>query len=154
MALPQFRKYVLVNNSGVTLAFDTNGRINIKETALHDDVTNGKVIYTPLADDDLGFIATSTLADGAEIVGDIELDNTSNLFLGSQIQIEITHDGGLTADGSFDLFVSMGDATGQLETDANGYNTAEENKLFHLGSLTWIISVDDQIIRSTIFHLG
>ena len=155
MALPQFRTYVLVNNSGVTLAFDANGRINIKETALHDNTTTGKVVYTPLADDDLGFVATGTLADGAEIVGDIEIDNTSNLFLASQIQIEITHDGGTAADGTFDLYMSSGDATGELQTDASGYNTAETNKLFFVGSLIWESSgLDDEVMRSDIFHIG
>lgn len=153
MALPQFWSYVLVNNSGVTLDFSAGGRINIKETALHDNTTDGKIEYTQQTDDDLGF-TTGTIIDGAEIVGDVERNNTSDKFLSSQIQIEITHDGGLTADGTFDLYLSVGDATGELQTDANGYNTAEENKLFFVGSLVWIISADDQLIRSDIFHIG
>ena len=62
--LPQVRRYILVNNSGQLLSYNANGRINIKETAYRFN-TAGEMEYVPLADDDLGFIAASTLADGA-----------------------------------------------------------------------------------------
>ena len=155
MPLPQFRQFVLVNNSGQLLSYDAGGRINIKETAWHINTTDGRVVYTILSDDDLAFVATSTLANGAEIVGDNEVDNTSNLYLGSQVQIEITHDEGTLADGTFDLYMASGDATGELETDGSGYDAAETNKLFIVGSLTWhSAGVDDEVMRSGIFHIG
>jgi hypothetical protein len=155
MPLPQFRQYVLVNNSGQTLTFNNNGRINIKETAIHYDTTNGKLVYTQLADDDLGFVAGSSLADGSEIVGDNEVDNTSNLYVSSQVQIEVTHDEGTLADGTFDLYMAMGDASGELETDASGYASAEANQLYFVGSLTWESNgLDDEVMRSQIFHIG
>lgn len=154
MPLPQFRKYVLVNNSGQTLTYNNNGRINIKETAWYVNPATGKIVYAALSDDDMGFVAASSLADGAEIVGDVELNNTSNLYIGSQIQIEITHDEGTAADGTFDLYVASGDATGELQTDASGYASAEANKLRFVGSLVWESNgLDDEVMRSPILEL-
>ncbi len=155
MPLPQFRQFIIVNNSGQLLTFNNNGRINIKETAIHYSTSTGKLVYTQLADDDLGFVAASSLADGSEIVGDNEVDNTSNLFISSQVQIEITHDEGTLADGTFDLYMAMGDATGELETDASGYASAEANKLQFMGSLFWESNgLDDEVMRSQIFNIG
>jgi len=152
--LPQFRKYILVNNSGQTLAFDTNGRINIKETAYRFN-TAGEMVYVPLADDDLGFIAAGSLANGVEIVGDNEIDNTQARHVGSHVQIEVTHDAGTLADGTFDLYMAQGDATGETEEDGTGYNTAEANKLEPIGSLTWESNgLDDEVMRSPIFEIG
>jgi hypothetical protein len=155
MPLPQFRKFILVNNSGQDLTFNNNGRVNIKETAIHFNTVDGKVVYTQLPDDDLGFIAASDITFGAEIVGDNEVDNTSTTYVQSQIQIEITHDEGLAADGVFDLYMAMGDASGELETDASGYVSAEANNLRFIGSLTWESSAaDDDLMRSEIFTIG
>lgn len=154
MSLPQFRQWIVVNNSGQLLTFNNNGRINVKETAVHFNTTDGKIVYTQLADDDLGFVAGSSLADGSEIIGDNEIDNTSNLFLGSQVQLEITHDEGTLADGTFDLYMAMGDASGELETDASGYASAEANNLHFVGSLFWEPNgLDDEVMRSNIFHI-
>ena len=155
MPLPQFRKWILVNNSGqtVTYAGSPGGRINIKETAIHYNTSTGKLVYTPLADDDLGF-TTGTLANGAEIVGDNEIDNTSNLYIGSQVQIEVTHDAGALADGTFDVYMASCDATGQLQTDASGYASAEANRLNIVGSLTWEPNAsDDDVQRSDVFNI-
>ncbi|MCP4989335.1 MAG: hypothetical protein GY928_25750 [Colwellia sp.] len=155
MSLPQFRTFIVVNNSGQTLTYNNNGRINVKETALYINPATGKIVYTQLADDDLGFIAASTLADAAEIVGDNEIDNTSNLYMGSQLQLEITHDEGTAADGTFDLYMAGGDATGELPTDATGYAGADANGLTFIGSLVWESNgLDDEVMRSPIFSIG
>jgi len=157
MALPQFRQWVVVNNSGQTLTYNNNGRINIKETAVHYTTTSGvsKLTYTQLADDDLGFVAASTLADAAEIVGDNEVDNTSNLYMGSQVQLEITHDEGTLADGTFDLYMASGDTTGELPTDGSGYAGAEANGLTFIGALVWESNgLDDEVMRSNTFTVG
>jgi len=155
MALPQYYRFVLVNNSGQTLTFDSNGRINIKHTDTHENTTDGKIVYTQRADDDLGFVATGTLSDGAEIIGDVELTNTgSNLFLSAEIQIEITHDAGTLADGTFDLYVSAGDAAGALQTDASGYGSAEDAQLQLVGSLRWEPNgLDDEVMLSNALAL-
>lgn len=155
MPLPQFRQFIVVNNSGQLLTFNNNGRINVKETAVHFDTTDGKLVYTQLSDDDLAFIAGGSLADGAEIIGDNEINNTSNLYIGSQVQLEITHDEGTLADGRFDLYMAQGDATGELETDGAGYLSAEANKLFFVGGLTWEPSgLDDELMRSPVWNIG
>ena len=155
MALPQFRQFILVNNSGQTLTYNNNGRINIKETAIHFDTTNGKLVYTQLTDDDLGFVAGQSNADATERVGDNEVDNTTNLYVSSQVQIEVTHDEGTAADGTFDLYMAQGDATGELETDASGYAGAEANGLQHVGSLVWESNgLDDEVMRSPVFTIG
>jgi len=152
--LPQFRTYVLVNNSGQTLDFDANGRVNLKETAWFITPSTGKIDYTQLADDDMGFTATDTITNGSEIISTAELDNTSNLYIGSQLQLEITHDAGGLADGTFDLYISTGDATTELETDASGYDSAELNKLKQIDSLTWHASgLDDELMRSKTWNI-
>jgi len=151
--LPKFTKYIVVNNSGRTLTFDNGGRLNLKVTGWIVDTSTGKITYTQLTDDDMNFIATNTLTDGSEQLGD-EIDNSSNLFLGHFVQLEVTHDEGTLANGTFDIFVAQGDATGELATDASGYASAEANKIFTLGSLTWEPNgLDDEVMRSDVLEL-
>ena len=156
MPLPQVRQFIVVNNSGQLLTFNNNGRINVKETVWHFNTTTGKIVYTQLADDDLGFIAGQSLANGAEFIGDNEIDNTgSNLFIGSQVQLEITHDEGTAADGTFALWMAQGDATGELETDASGYANAEDSGLFLVGALKWESNgLNDELMRSKVWNIG
>jgi len=149
--LPQFRRFVIVNNSGQTLTFDLGGRINLKETAWSRN-PQGRIEYTKLADDDLGFVATDTLADAGELIGDIELPGDS--YEGSQIQLEITHDAGTLASGDFDIYLSEGNDSGQLQTDADGYAAAVASGLLVIGALTWESNgLDDEVMRSEIFEL-
>lgn len=151
--LPQFWRIIVTNNSGQTVTFDSNGRFNVKMTAFIVTPATGKVAYTPLADDDLSFVATDTTVDGAEEKSD-EIDNTSNLYIGAQIQLEVTHDAGAAADGTFDVYLDGGDATGELASDATGYASAEANKLQFVGSLTWEPNAsDDDVQRSSVIHI-
>lgn len=151
--LPKFTKYIVVNNSGQTLTFDSSGRLNLKVTGWLIDPATGKITYTQLTDDDMNFITTNTLTDGSEQLGD-EIDNSSNLFLGHLVQLEVTHDEGTLADGTFDVFVAQGDTTGELATDASGYASAEANKLVFVGSLTWEPNgLDDEVMRSDVLEI-
>jgi len=151
--LPKFSKFIVVNNSGQTLTFDLNGRLNLKVTGWIVDPGTGKITYTQLTDDDLNFAATNTLADGAEQLGN-EIDNTTNLFLGYFVQLEITHDAGTLADGTFDVFLAQGDVMAGLETDASGYASAEANLLTPVGSLTWESNgLDDEVMRSAVWEV-
>lgn len=151
--LPQFYRFIVVNNSGQTVTFDLNGRFNLKVTNWIIDPTTGKVTYTKDADDDLSFVATDSTVDGAEEKSD-EIDNTSNLFLGAQVQLEVTHDAGTAADGTFDIYLDGGDTTGELASDASGYASAEANKLQVIGSLTWEANgLDDEVMRSSVFNI-
>ena len=153
--VPQVYRFVVVNNSGQLLTYNNNGRINLKVTAWFITPSTGKVDYTQLGvpDYDLGFIAASTLADGDEIVQDVEINNLSSKFIGLQVQLEITHDEGLAADGTFDIYISAGDATGELPTDRSNYGGAETSFLQQVGSLTWVPNADDDVAGSDVFNL-
>jgi len=151
--LPQFYRIIAVNNTGQTLTYDSNGRLNLKMTAWKWDTSNGDVVYTQLSDDDFGFGAGDSTADGAEDKTS-EINNTANEYVGLQVQLELTHDEGAAADGTYDLYLDAGDATGELASDASGYDDAETNKLQFIGLLTWHSSGgDDEIMRSPVFEI-
>lgn len=153
--IAQFYRFIVVNNSGQLLSFAAGGVINLKVTGWNIDPETGDLVYDQLADDDLGFDATDTLADGAEIIGDVEITNVTNGFLGLHVQLEITHDEGTAAAGTFSVHVSEGDATGELVTDADGYDDAVNDGLPQIGNLKWHDSAaDDEIIRSSNMHYG
>ena len=59
MAAP-FSVIVAINNTGQTITFDSNGRLNLKIVAYHDDVATGREISTVLSDDDFGFVNMNT----------------------------------------------------------------------------------------------
>ncbi len=151
--LPQFYRFIVVNNSGQTVTFNNLGRFNLKVTHLFITPATGKVDYTQQTDDDLSFIAGDSTADGSEEKSD-EIDNTSNLFIGAQVQLEVTHDEGTLADGTFDVYLDGGNATGGLASDASGYNNAEANNLQLIGSLTWEANgLDDEVMRSEVINV-
>ena len=152
--IPQFLRYILVNNSGQTVTYNSNGRLNLKITGVYIDPSTGKAAYTALSDDDFGFGAADSTADGGEDKTS-EIDNTSNKYLAHQVQIEVTHDEGAAADGTFDLYIDGGDATGELASDASGYDDAETNELQMVGKLTWHSSGgDDEVMRSNVITVG
>lgn len=151
--LPQFYKFILVNSSGQTVTYNNNGRLNLKITAWYLDPSTGKVVYVPLSDDNFGFVAGQSLANGDEIKSG-EIDNTSNCYLGAQAQVEVTHDEGSAAVGTFDLYLDGGDATGELSSDASGYDSAVLNMLPQIGKLRWHSSgVDDEVMRSPLWDI-
>ena len=154
MALPRVSRYIVVNNSGQTVTFNTNGRFNLKIQGVLTTPATGKEAYANLGDDDLSFIAGDSTVDGAEEKSD-EIDNTSNLYKGHQVQLEVTHDEGLAADGTFDIYQDGGDATGELMSDASGYSSAEAAGLTRVGSLVWESNgLDDEVMRSEVFNIG
>ena len=151
--LPQFYRFIAVNNTGQTIAYDTGGRLNLKLTAWKWDTSNGDVVYTQLTDDDFGFGSGDSTVDGGEDKTS-EIDNTSNEYVGLQVQLEVTHDAGAAADGSYDLYLDSGDATGELASDASGYDDAETNGLQFIGLLKWHSSAaDDELMRSPTFEI-
>ncbi len=154
MALPLFYRILVVNNSGQTITFDSLGRLNLKLKGFHTTPATGKRAYTTISDDDLSFISGDSTLDGAEDKSD-EIDNSTNLFQGVQVQLEVTHDEGTLADGTFDIFFDGGDATGELMSDASGYSSAEAAGLTRVGSLVWESNgLDDEVMRSEVFNLG
>jgi hypothetical protein len=154
MPLPQFYRFIAYNDTGQTITYNSNGRLNLKMTAWKWDTTNGDIVYTPLSDNDLGFGAGDATADGAEDKSS-EIDNTSNEYVGLQVQLEVTHDEGAAADGNYLLYLDGGDATGELASDATGYENAVLNALQLVGVLKWHSSGgDDEVMRSAIFEVG
>lgn len=153
MSAPQFLRIVAVNNTGQTITYNSNGRLNLKITGIYYDSSTGKPVYTQLSDDDFGFEAASSTADGGEDKTS-EIDNTSTDYENFHIQLEVTHDEGAAADGVYDLYLDGGDATGELATDASGYDDAETNVLDFIGPLVWHASGgDDELMRSPVFEV-
>jgi hypothetical protein len=87
MPLPQFYRIIAYNDTGQTITYDNNGRLNVKMTAWKWDTSNGDIVYTQLSDDALGFGAGDSTAAGAEDKSS-EIDNTSNEYVGLQVQLE------------------------------------------------------------------
>ena len=66
----------------------------------------------------------------------------------------VTHDEGTAATGTFDIYLDGGDATGELASDATGYDTVELAKLQYIGNLTWQASgADDEVMRSAVINI-
>ena len=152
--LPQFYRIIVTNNTGSLMTYNANARINVKMTAWYIEPSTGKVTYAQLSDDDCGFGAGDSTADGAEDLSS-EIDNTSNKYIGLQVQLEITHDEGAAADGPYDIHIDGGDATGELASDATGYASAEANDLQWVGKLTWEANGgDDEVMVSEVFNVG
>jgi len=149
--LSKFYGFVVVNNSGQLVTFNNNGRLNLKITGVYIDPATGLLDLNQLADDNLGFVAGQSMANGAERQC-TEIDNSVNLYVNALVQLEVTHDEGTAADGAFDIYYEAGDATGELPSDASGYDDAETNRLTYLGSLTWhAAGADDEMMRSPVF---
>lgn len=146
--VPRFWRVIVYNASGQTVSYDTNGRFNVKVTGVTIDPTTLKPTYTQLADDDCSFAATDTVADGAEVKSD-EINNTVTLYNYLIVQVEVTHDEGAAADGAFLVFFDGGEATGELASDAGGYDDAKIGGLQPLGTIPWNSAyADDDLQRS------
>ena len=156
MSLPQFFRIRVVNKSGQTVTFNTNGRLSLMLFGLAIDPTTGLQTYTAIASspDDLGFIAGQAFANLAERASD-EIDNTTTKYTGLQVQLEVLHDDGAAAGGTFDMYLDSGIASGQLQSDHSGYGlTGEEHGLTSLGSLIWLAAnSDDDIVLSNMTHI-
>lgn len=152
--VPQFYRFVMVNNTAVLMTVADGASVNLKITAVYIDPSTGKYAYNQLADDDLGIGAT--LADGAEILGGVEYDNTSNKYTSLQVQLEVALDlgGSIAAGATCDLYIAGGDVSGELPTDASGYGSAELNRLRPVGVLVFDPAMsDDELARSQVWRV-
>ncbi len=150
--LDKYYGFVVVNNTGSLMTYDAGARINLKVTPFYV-ASNGKIVYGTTVDDACGFAAADTTADGGEDPTS-EQDNSSDLYTNAKVQLEITHDAGTAADGTYDIYYEGADATGELLSDASGYDDAETNELTFVGSLTWHASgADDEVMRSPSFTI-
>ena len=153
--LSKITQYVLVNNSGATItSTNTPCSINLKIIGWYISPTTGLITYADTVEDDMGF--SGALTDTSELESD-EVDNgTTNKYLGHLVQLEVVHDEGaaaVTADGTWDLYVTGGDTTAELSTDAAGYTDAETAKLQFVGSMV-CDGGDHELIRSQVFQVG
>jgi len=146
--LSKYYGFVVVNNTGQTLTYNSNGRINLKITPFYINSSTGKITYGTTVSDDCGFGAADSTADGGEDPSS-EQDNSSNLYTNALVQLEITHDEGTAADGTYDIYYEGSDATGDLPSDQSGYDDAETNQLTFVGSLLWHSSGDDDEVMSS-----
>jgi len=160
--IPQFYRIIVVNNSGDTITYNANGRLSMVLWGVIVDPTTGKLTYTEIASspDDLSFDAGRSVIDGAEVTDEPsllatdEIDNTTTLYINLQLQLEVTHDEGASADGTFDMYLDSGNATEELASDQTGYVDAEANKLRFIGSLTWEPNAsDDDVQMSPVFTI-
>jgi hypothetical protein len=144
--IPQFYRIIVLNESGQTVSYDTNGRFSVRITGIHIDPTTLKVTYTQFTADDCSFAATDTVTDGAEVKSD-EYDNTSNLYIGLIVQVLVTHDEGAAADGVFTIYLDGSSATGDLASDQTGYTNAQTDGLLAIGTVVWDQGSSDDDVR-------
>ena len=134
--LRKFYKFILVNNTNVTMTFDDGAVLNLKVTPIYTNPTTGKAVYGTVSEKDFSFTAGNTIVDGANVLTS-EYDNSSDLFTGALVQLEANHDLAATATGSLDLYLSSGVVTSELEDDADGYVDPETNGLRIVSRMQW-----------------
>lgn len=158
MAVPEAYRFVIVNNSGETLTFTQNGRLNVTIRGWFIDPSTGKVTNESIvaAEESLEFDSSGeTIVNGGEVIFP-EHVNTSNKHLGLQVTFAMTHDEhtAVVAGASMDLYISAGSATGVLPTDQTGYASAEANGLQFVGSMPVEPNgADDDVTLSNVFNL-
>lgn len=133
MPLPNFYKFHIVNNTGVTIEFSTDGANNtFTITAVPWKFnSSGALVYgaelTLFAD------PTADLTNGSSLEAAAEIDNTSNLYLGLFCRASLLTDA-VTA-GVVDIFWewSTDGATGTYPSDEADFNAEED--------LTWLANI-------------
>jgi len=121
----QFNKFVIVNNTGYTITFNDGGDIDLSVIGFNITPATGKIAYAGGGSETFGFTTGSSLADGAEIVGTTEFDNTSDLCLGYLVEMDVAHDlAASCTGGTIDLYLATGTVTEECQTDASGYQDA------------------------------
>ena len=150
--LQKYWRIIVVNNSGQTVTYDSNGRIYLHLKGINLTPATGKLVYGAIAEDGVEIIESgNSIADGAnDKTG--EIDNSSNLYPNALVQLEVKHDEGAAADGTFDVYYDGADTTGELASDQDGYSDPETNGLQVVGSLIWDSSPgDDETLVSHTF---
>ena len=115
--LAKFWRLHMINNTGQTMDFDAGARIAIRVMAWK--ISSGNLTFDTVITEDLGFIATNTIADGGIVEGTV-VDNTSELQWGFNGTFEITHDVD-AALGSVDLYLETSDNDGNWPSDSDDF---------------------------------
>ena len=148
----QYNRFVIVNNSGYTLTYNDGARITLNVIGYYINPSTGKIAYNTVGADTCGFTASSSLANGEEIISSSEYANATDLYLGYLVEMDITHDlAASCAGGTCDLYLATGTSSGAVQTDATGYLAAETNKLPLVGTLTFPTGLtnDDRLFSET-----
>lgn len=113
--LPSYYRFIVKNYSGQAITYNTAGRIALRWEPWKRAV-DGVVIRGSVVTDAFGFVADSTLADGAIKAG-TAIDNRDLCMEGGNGQLQITHDVA-AADGNILLY---------LEASLDGVNWPSDN---------------------------
>ena len=121
--LPQFFRFVVFNNTGVTNTYNDGGIITLKHTGIYVAPSTGLLTYAGFTADTMNFDTGRSMADGGEVYDDsslchsAEINNSSSLYINTLVQLEVTHSLAATASGTFDIYLSTGTTTAELQTD-------------------------------------
>lgn len=146
--LGKFYRIHVVNNSGQTVTGAEGGVIEVRITPVQMTPKTGKLFYGGVVVEDI--VGTAT-ADGDD-VKTAEQDNSTDLFPNALVALEVKHDEGAAADGTFDIYYESGAGASSLPSDQDGYSDPETNAMTFIGSLIWDASPsDDETLMSMEF---
>jgi len=151
MALPNFYKLHMFNDTGVTLDFsvdDTIEVVGLPWKRVDGDLTYGSAIT---------LLSTSAdLADQAQVEGS-EIDNTTNLYDGLFVKVKLTSDDSPDGNILFYLEWNSEDSSGQNDypSDATDFDAARmDTDLTLVGILTPEGAADDQVATNFIISFA
>lgn len=115
--LAQFWRLRFINETGQTMTWDDGARIAIRVQEWK--LVAGVLTYNTVITEDLGFVATDTIADNGEEEGTV-VDNSSGPYYGFNGTFEITHDLD-AAVGVCRLYLEFSDNDGNWPSDSNDF---------------------------------
>ena len=130
--LARYYRFYIVNNSGETLTYNNDARLEIRFTPWKF-TSAGALVYGAVAVDTTGLLdAAGTIADGASSEGAVR-DNTSDLYLGGHGYLECKHDVDTAAGARIDLWVESCDDNASWPSDQDDFD--DEIDATHIASL-------------------
>lgn len=115
--LAKYYRLRVLNDTDQILTFNNDARINVRMSPWK--LVTGTLSYGTTITDDMGFVAASTIAIGAESEGDVT-DNTANLYWGINGFFEVIADVNST-DGTVYLYLEESDDNANWPSDADDF---------------------------------
>lgn len=137
--LPKAYVFTLVNNTGVTATFDEGARLSLRITQWKFN-SSGALVYNTTVVDPMNFVAGQTILNGGQNNSN-DFDNSSDLFLGLNGVLEVTHDLA-TADGRWDLFIQGSDSNGNFPEGTDLFDIEQDADI--IKSLRFVSSGEDE----------
>ncbi len=132
--LNQYYRFHIVNNSGQTVTYDTaGGRIVLHVQPFYINPSTGKIVYS--GNSSIAVLTGGNTVANGGFIKTAEQDNSSDLFLGALVSVEVKHDEGAAAEGTFDIYYESHLQSGFLPSDHDGFSDPETNGLTSVGSL-------------------